>query len=144
MFPRYCRLQKSTNNHTTMKQESLVSMIAMTNRMMIMTTMDITIITITMYIMSRLSSRPQLFRAMNPTPTQTNYQALDLVRIMLSCLRLKEILSTLMISTQLKEDTTPIRIMTPTTIIQMIILVKLMLVKDMKTRLTAMTTDQTV
>ena len=127
-----------------MKQESLVSMIAMTNRMMIMTTMDITIITITMYIMSLLSSRPQLFKAMNPTLTQANYQALDLVRIMLSCLRLKEILSTLMISTQLKEDTTPIRIMTPTTIIQMIILAKLMLEKDKKKMFTAMTTDQTV
>ena len=144
MFLLYVRLQKSTNNHTTMKQESLVSMIATTNRMMIMTTMDITIITITMYIVSRLSSRPQLFKAMNLTLTQDNYQALDSVRIMLSFHRLKELLSTLMISTQLKEDTTPIRIMTPTTIIQMIILAKLMLEKDKKKMFTAMTTDQTV
>ena len=127
-----------------MKQETLVSMIATTNRMMIMTTMDITIITITMYIVSRLSSRPQLFKAMNLTLTQDNYQALDSVRIMLSFHRLKELLSTLMISTQLKEDTTPIRIMTPTTIIQMIILAKLMLEKDKKKMFTAMTTDQTV
>ena len=111
---------------------------------MIMTTMDITIITITMYIVSRLSSRPQLFKAMNLTLTQDNCQALDSVRIMLSCHRLKELLSTLMISTQLKEDTTPIRIMTPTTIIQMIILAKLMLEKDKKKIFTAMTTDQTV
>jgi hypothetical protein len=49
-----------------------------------------------------------------------------------------------MISTQLKEHTTPIRIMTPTTITRMIILVKLMLDKDMKPMFTAMTTDQTV
>ena len=119
-------------------------MIAMKNRMMIMTITDITIITITMYIVSRLSSRPQLFKAMNLTLTQDNYQALDSVRIMLSFHRLKELLSTLMISTQLKEDTMPIRIMTPTTIIQMIILAKLMLEKDKKKMFTAMTTDQTV
>ena len=81
---------------------------------------------------------------MNLTSTQDSCQALDSVRIMLSCHRLREVLSTLMISTKLKEDTTPIRIMTPTTIIQMVILVKLMLEKDMKPRFTAMTTDQTV
>ena len=57
---------------------------------------------------------------------------------MLFCHHLREVLSTLMIIIQLKEDRTP------TTIIQMIILVKLMLKKNMKPRFTDITTDQTV
>ena len=138
MFLLYVRLQKATNNHTTMKQETLENMIAMTNRMMIMMTMDITIITITMFTMSQLSFRLRRFRAMIPTSIRDNCQAQDSVKIMLFYHHLREVLSTLMIIIQLKEDTTP------TTIIQMIILVKQMLEKNMKPRFTDITTDQTV
>ena len=138
MFLLYVRLQKATNNHTTMKQETLENMIAMTNQMMIMTTMDITIITITMFTMSLLSFRLRRFKAMIPTSIRDSCQAQDSVKIMLFCHRLRGLLSTLMIIIQLKEYTTL------TTIIQMIILVKLMLKKNMKPRFTDITTDQTV